>query len=105
MIDLCLGLGILFVVVGMAMNLNAQNNVNVEIIKPESIQPVVLGKININTAGLAELDSLPGIGEITAKKIIDYRSFYGSFKKIEDLQKVGGIGAKKYADIASKISI
>jgi len=51
------------------------------------------------------LDSLPGIGVITAQKIIDYRTINGAFKKIEDIKKVGGIGAKKYADIASKITI
>jgi len=104
-IDVCLILGIIFVLSGIVLNLNGQKEVKVEIVKSGDKQEANLGKININIAGLAELDSLPGIGVITAQKIIDYRTINGAFKKIEDIKKVGGIGAKKYADIASKITI
>ena len=62
-------------------------------------------KININTATLAELDNLPGIGPSTAQKIIEYREKNGKFKKIEDIQNVKGIGETKYEDIKEKITV
>lgn len=62
-------------------------------------------KININTATLAELDNLPGIGPSTAQKIIEYREENGKFKKIEDIQNVKGIGEAKYEDIKEKITV
>jgi competence protein ComEA len=48
--------------------------------------------ININTANLALLDTLPGIGPTTAQKIIDYRTAHGPFPNIQDLINVPGIG-------------
>jgi len=61
--------------------------------------------ININTAGLTELDSLQGIGPATAQKIIDYRNTSGGFKASEDIMKVKGIGKSKYEQIKNKITI
>lgn len=55
--------------------------------------------INLNTAGVDELVSLPGIGESTADKIIEYRNKKGRFKKIQDIMKVKGIGEKKFEKI------
>ena len=62
-------------------------------------------KVNINTANLNELDSLPGIGPSTAQKIIDYREENGNFKKIEELQNVKGIGDAKFEEIKDKIIV
>lgn len=53
-------------------------------------------KLNINKATLSELDGLPGVGPSTAQKIIDYRSKVGSFKAIEELKNVSGIGDAKF---------
>ncbi len=61
-------------------------------------------KISINNASKEELMSLPGIGEKTAIKIIEYRQT-SSFKSIEDLKKVKGIGDKKYEKIKDLIVI
>ena len=67
--------------------------------------PLTQSKININTAASPELETLPGIGEATAQKIILYREQNGSFQSVEDIKKVAGIGDKKYAEIADKICI
>lgn len=61
--------------------------------------------VNLNTATLEELTSLPGIGESTAQKIIDYRKQNGKFKVIEDLKNVSGIGESKFDNIKDKITV
>ena len=61
--------------------------------------------ININTATLAQLLELPGVGSSTAQKIINYRNENGKFTSIEDIQKVGGIGASKYNNIKEYICV
>jgi competence protein ComEA len=65
----------------------------------------ISGKININTATLEQLDTLPGIGEITAQKIIDYRSVHGPFSNIEAIMDVDGIGEGTFEEIKNFISI
>lgn len=62
-------------------------------------------KININTAGIAELDSLPGIGEAYAKRIIEYRETNGLFKSIEEIKNVSGIGEKRFEAIKDLITV
>jgi len=64
-----------------------------------------IGKINLNTATLAELDSLPGIGATYAQRIIDYRNEKGGFKSIDEVKNVKGIGEKTYEKFKDKISI
>ena len=62
-------------------------------------------KININKAGLEELQHLQGIGEATAEKIIQYREEHGDFKQIEDLKNVSGIGDAKFDAIKDSIRV
>jgi competence protein ComEA len=62
-------------------------------------------KININTAFAGDLQLLPGIGEVTAERIIDYREQKGGFRRIEDIKNVKGIGDKKFAQIKEFIVI
>lgn len=62
-------------------------------------------KVNINTATKEELDTLPGIGESTANKIISYREEKGNFKSIEEIKEVSGIGDSKYEQIKNLIEI
>ena len=61
-------------------------------------------KVNINTADQAALQTLPGIGEATARSIIEYRS-RNPFKKPEDLKKVSGIGDAKFERVKAFITV
>lgn len=60
--------------------------------------------VNINTATIEELSKIKGIGESTAKKIIEYREANGKFESIDDIKKVKGIGDKKYEQIKEYIT-
>ncbi len=61
--------------------------------------------ININTALSGDLTRLPGIGEVMAERIIDYRTRQGGFKSTEELMNVKGIGEKKFEKIKEHISV
>lgn len=63
------------------------------------------GKVNINTASAAQLDTLPGVGASTAEKIVADREANGPFKTVEDLKRVSGIGDKKFAALADAICV
>lgn len=63
------------------------------------------GLVNINTAGIDELDRLPGIGEATARAIVEDREANGPFSAPEDLMRVSGIGEKKYAKLEAMICV
>ena len=62
------------------------------------------GKVNINTADVHTLMTLPGIGETYAQRIIDYRETNGPFAKISDLMNVSGIGEKRFDAIKDLIT-
>ena len=61
--------------------------------------------VNINTATLDELDSLPGIGPTTAQKILDYREANGPFSTIEEIMDVSGIGPSTFEEIKDLITV
>lgn len=63
------------------------------------------GVININKAGVQELEGLPGIGNSIARSIVEYRNENGAFKSKEDIQNVTGIGEQKYKKIQKYIEI
>jgi competence protein ComEA len=61
--------------------------------------------VNINTATLDQLESLPGIGPALGQRIIDYRQQHGPFKSVNDLTNVSGIGDKRLADLRQLITV
>lgn len=70
-----------------------------------SSNPVTAEKVNINTASQAKLEELPGIGPVLAQNILNYREKIGSFKSIEQIMDVNGIGEKKFDAMKNMIMI
>jgi competence protein ComEA len=66
-------------------------------------KPLVV--VNLNTAGVPELAALPGIGEKTAARIVEYRQKNGPFKKIEELMNVQGIGEKSFLKLKPQLTV
>lgn len=73
--------------------------------KPANATAAVAATININTATVAELESLPGIGKKTAESIVAYRTEKGKFKSTKDLLKVKGIGDKSFEKFKNLVSV
>ena len=66
---------------------------------------VLSGPININTATCEELQTLPGIGEVLAQRIVAYREENGNFNSVQEIVNVSGIGTKKLEDILDLITV
>jgi competence protein ComEA len=73
-------------------------------VEPPSAQTAPGGKVNINTADLKTLESLPGIGPVMAQRILDYRQAHGLFAKIEDVMEVSGIGPSTFENMRELIT-
>lgn len=63
------------------------------------------GKVNLNSATEAELDTLPGVGKVMAGKIIEYREKNGGFKDIEELKNIDRVGEATFEKLKDKVSI
>ena len=61
--------------------------------------------VNLNTATMAQLESLPGIGTKVAERIVEYRQKNGGFKKVEDLMLVRGVGEKSFLKLKPIITV
>lgn len=63
------------------------------------------GRIDLNTATLAELQLLPGVGQGKAARIVSYRERTGGFRSVDELGKVSGFGAKSVAKLADQLKV
>jgi competence protein ComEA len=63
------------------------------------------GPVNLNTATLAELDALPGVGPVLAQRILDAREAQGGFTAVSDLRKVDGIGDSRYEQLKDLVIV
>jgi competence protein ComEA len=61
--------------------------------------------VNLNTATSEQLDTLPGVGPVTAQKILDWRTAHGAFASVDELLEVDGIGEKTLADLAPHVTL
>jgi competence protein ComEA len=61
--------------------------------------------VDLNTATLEQLESLPGVGPVLAQRIIDWRTANGRFSTVDELREVGGIGERKFADLAPRVRV
>ena len=78
---------------------------NITFYEVPSSSDIPIKPVNINTADMEELMTLPGIGEVKAKAIIEYRELYGGFVSPEEITEVAGIGTVTYERIRDIISI
>lgn len=62
------------------------------------------GPVHLNSATLEQLDALPGVGPVTAQKIVDYRTQHGGFGSVDELDAVPGIGPARLADLRSLVA-
>jgi competence protein ComEA len=65
----------------------------------------VAGPVPLNTATLEQLDSLPGVGPVTAQRILDYRAQHGSFRSVDELDAVSGIGPARLEHLRELVTL
>lgn len=91
---------------GQKINIPTKGKVNVEeTVRAEYNNGEESARININTASAERLKEIPGVGEVTAKKILEYRSKHGYFKKPEDIKNIKGIGDKTFLKMKNLICV
>ena len=71
----------------------------------EAVETAGIDLVDVNTAGLEELMSLPGIGEAKAEAILSWREEQGPFEKPEDIMRIPGIKEAAYAKLRDKITV
>ncbi len=64
-----------------------------------------LAMINLNSATLADLDTLPGVGPVLAQRILDWRKSNGRFTSVDELREITGVGEKRLADLRGRVTV
>jgi len=71
----------------------------------DSSGPSKTGPVDLNHATVEELMALPGIGKVTAERIVAFRKEHGPFTRVEDLMKVKGIGEKSFQKLRDHVKV
>jgi competence protein ComEA len=72
---------------------------------PSAQQPAKSNLINLNSATATDLELLPGVGPVLAKRIIDFRKSHGGFLNVQGLLEVKGIGDKIFKEISAHVTV
>jgi competence protein ComEA len=94
---------VLVAAIVIALGLGARTAAAQEASRPAAV--VAGTPVNLNSATVAQLEALPGIGKATAERIVEYRQKNGSFKKPEDLMNVRGIGEKNFLKLKPLVTV
>ena len=94
-----------YVVRNETMRAAAEETPPASVLEEEPPVPSAENPLNINMADAAALDTLPGIWQVLAGRIVEYRSTHGAFSKKEDLMLVEGIGEGIYGDLRDVITV
>ena len=91
-----------------AINLAAPLADGMQVVVPRKLPggsaPAAGGRVSLSSATAAELDALPGIGPVTAQKILDYRAQHGGFRSVDDLDAIPGIGPTRIEQLRELVS-
>ena len=91
-----------------SINLAAPLADGMQVVVPRKVAggsaPAVGGRVSLSSATAAELDGLPGIGPVTAQKILDYRAQHGGFRSVDDLDAIPGIGPARIEQLRDVVS-
>lgn len=69
------------------------------------VDAVATGPIDLNTATQAQLDALPGVGPVTAQRILEWRTRHGRFTRVEQLREIEGIGERRFAQLRELVVV
>ena len=61
--------------------------------------------VNLNTATVEQLDTLPGVGPVLAQRIVDYRTQHGGFRSVDDLRQVDGVGDARFKQLKPRVTV
>ena len=92
-----------------AVNLAAPLADGMQVLMPSRVagatgSAAATGRVSLNAASAAELDELPGVGPVTAQKIVDFRTAHGGFRSVEDLDSIPGIGPARIEQLRDLVS-
>ena len=73
--------------------------------RPQKAGGAPVAAVNLNTASVSQLEALPGIGQKTAERIVEYRQKVGGFKKVEDVMNVRGVGEKNFLKLKPMLTL
>ena len=62
-------------------------------------------KVDLNTASVAQLDTLPGVGPVTAQHIVEWRSRNGRFARVDQLREIDGIGERRFQQLRELVTV